>query len=446
MAARAVYRSWGGQTVAPLRVRRPTSEQALQLDQGPWLAYGNGRSYGDSCLPGSDAAVIDMRSFNRVLAFDRSSGVLRAEAGLMLGDLIDLTEPHGWFPAVVPGTRFVTLGGAVANDIHGKNHHRKGTFGRHVRALRLRRSSGGALECSPENHPDFFAATIGGMGLTGVATEIEMQLMPVGSADIVEEAVPLEGLADFFRLAPDCEQRFEYVVAWIDSLARGSALGRGVLLCGNHAEEPSRRRRGAIAGLSVPLTPPVSVIRTATLKAFNALYRWRALSKPGPRLVPRNAFFFPLDAIGNWNRLYGPRGLRQHQSVIPLASAELVIAGMLEAAQKADHGSFLTVLKLFGDLPSPGMLSFPVPGATLTLDFPYRGAATDRLLADLDARVLAAGGRVNPYKDARIDAATHRASFPGTDSFRAFIDPGARSGMSARIGLTAQPASLGEAA
>ncbi len=410
------------------------------LSSGRWLAYGNGRSYGDSCFP-SEGALIDMRRMNRILAFDELTGRVRVEPGVILGDLIRHTAPAGWFPAVVPGTQFVTIGGAVANDIHGKNHHRHGTFGRHVVSLRLMRSDGRLLTCGPESHAEMFAATVGGLGLTGLIVEIELQLMRVGSTDIVQEAVAIENLGAFFAKAPEREARHDYVVAWLDSLASGRNLGRGVLLCGDHAPGGPSSALRATPRVGVPFTPPFGVINRPALTVFNALYRSRALAAAGPSRVGAGAFFFPLDAVGGWNRLYGPRGLRQHQSVIPLEAAEATIARMLERTQRAGHGSFLTVLKLFGSLPSPGVLSFPMPGATLTLDFPHRGIATDALLAALDDDVVAAGGRVNPYKDARMSAATFHASFPQARPFQASMDPAASSAFAVRVGLMAAPPS-----
>jgi FAD/FMN-containing dehydrogenase len=434
VAQGAIMRSWGGLSRTPRAVRKPAGASTVDLTDGPWLACGHGRSYGDSGLPSTDAGLIDMRGMASVLDFDAERGVVRAQAGAGLAAILAHIEPSGWFLPVLPGTRHVTLGGALANDIHGKNHHGQGAFGRHVRGFRLHRSNGETPWCSPQENTDFFRATIGGMGLTGVVTEIELSLMRVSSPDIVQTALPLSSLADFFRLAPERERRHAYVVAWIDSLATGAALGRGVLLCGDHAPAgaalPRRERR-----LAVPFTPPFSLIAPPTLKAFNAAYRWNATRKPAPTRVARDSFFFPLDAVDRWNRLYGPRGLRQHQSVIPLARAEATVGDLLERAQRAGHGSFLTVLKLFGDLPSPGMLSFPMPGATLTLDFPYRGEATDRLLDELTACVLTAGGRINAYKDARITRETLEASFPALPGFRRMMDPAMRSGLAERIGL-----------
>jgi FAD/FMN-containing dehydrogenase len=442
MAQAPAYRSWGGLSVRPRAVALPSDVADLALPAGRWLPYGNGRSYGDSCLT-SSATLIDMRGVNRILAFDRGTGRLRAEAGVLLGDIVRHVAGSGWFPAVLPGTQHVTLGGAIANDIHGKNHHRRGTFGAHVAALTLLRSDGPARRCGAIEDPELFSATIGGMGLTGLITEAEIQLMPAASHEIIQQAVPLAGLDDFFRLAPAAEERHEYVVAWLDSLAKGAALGRGVLLCGDHAGSGPDHALPARARFAAPFTPPISLVNQPGLRIFNALYRRSTLAAQGARRVSCGSFFFPLDGVGHWNRLYGPKGLRQHQSAIPLEGAEQVVRRMLEAAQAAGHGSLLTVIKLFGASKSPGLLSFPRPGVTLTLDFAHRGAATDRLLATLDELTLAASGRVNPYKDARMTSATFAASFPGADKFRRWVDPAAISDFALRVGLVSPRPAFG---
>jgi FAD/FMN-containing dehydrogenase len=433
------HQSWGGLKAGDGPVLHPQAAADLRLPQGPWLAFGNGRSYGDSCFPAS-GTMIDMRGMNRVLHFDRASGILRAETGLLLSDLLPHIIPHGWFPAVVPGTRFVTIGGAIANDIHGKNHHVKGTFGEHVRTFELWRSDGQKLLCSRQENADLFHATIGGMGLTGLITWAEIQLMRTPSPNVLQEALPLENLADFFRLVPASDATHAYSVAWIDSLATGSKLGRGVLLRANHAGKSLLPAHRGAPLVSIPFTPPVPLVNRWSLRAFNSLYRRRALSKAGEHPVPYTSFFFPLDTVGRWNRLYGPGGLRQHQSVIPMAHAERVITAMIEETHRARHGSFLTVLKLFADRPSAGLMSFPRAGATLTLDFPYLGTRTDALLDRLDALTMSCGGRVNPYKDAHMLAATFRASFPQMRAFQAFMDPMARSRLAERVGLVSDSA------
>jgi FAD/FMN-containing dehydrogenase len=428
------HQSWGGLKAGNAPVLHPQSAADLALPSGPWLAFGNGRSYGDSCLP-ADGTMIDMRGMNRVLHLDPATGILRAESGLLLLDLLPHIIPHGWFPAVVPGTRLVTIGGAIANDIHGKNHHVNGTFGEHVRAFELWRSDGQKLLCSRQQNADLFHASIGGMGLTGLITWAEIQLMRTPSPNVVQEALPLENLADFFRLAPASDTTHAYSVAWLDSLATGPHLGRGVLLRANHAGESLLPAHRGAPLVSIPFTPPIPLVNRWSLRAFNSLYRRRTLSKTGEHPVPYTSFFFPLDTVGRWNRLYGPGGLRQHQSVIPMEHAERVITAMIEETHKARHGSFLTVLKLFADRPAAGLMSFPRAGATLTLDFPYLGARTDALLDRLDALTMSCGGRVNPYKDAHMSAATFAASFPQMRAFQAFMDPMARSQLAERVGL-----------
>jgi FAD/FMN-containing dehydrogenase len=441
MTAAPPFEAWGRVRVTPRRVITPTCAGDAGPPPEPYLAHGNGRSYGDSCLP-HDGVLVAMRATEKILFWNPDTGIFRAEAGMLLADILALAVPQGWFVPVLPGTRFVTLGGALANDIHGKNHHGAGTFGAHVRAFELVRSDGSRRVCSRDENPGWFAATIGGMGLTGVVSWAEIQLARVASPWIMQEALPLDSLDRFFELAAASDRDFAYSVAWIDSLATGSALGRGVFLRGNHATASEAADRPPVLPkepftLPFPVDPPFALINRLSLTAFNALYRWSALRGERKCLVDHRSFFFPLDRVRNWNRAYGPRGLRQFQCVLPLETARATVEALLTAALAARHASFLTVLKIFGDVPSPGLLSFPRRGATLTLDFPHRGAATDTLLARLDAITLAAGGAVNPYKDARMPAAVFRASFPEWQRILPYLDPHARSGFSVRVGLQA---------
>ncbi|MCO5090768.1 FAD-binding oxidoreductase [Bosea sp. (in: a-proteobacteria)] len=418
------YRSWGG-----LQARGSTIVDARDwLDAPdrsplPVLAYGNGRSYGDSCL-NDGGTLIDMRGLDEVLAFDRETGLITCGAGLLIDRLLEVTVPAGWFPPVMPGTAFVTIGGALANDVHGKNHHGAGTFGRHVRAFELVRSDGRRLICAPDLDADLFAATIGGFGLTGLVTQVTLQLMPIASAEMAQQVLPFDDLAGFFALAAESDATHDYTVAWVDSLAEGRDLGRGVFFRANHApasdEPPPRTGRS----LPFPLKPPFPLINRATLRAFNWLYRASQPRDGAARRVPYRPFFHPLDRIRDWNRAYGPCGLRQFQCALPREGAADVVAQMLRQTLYAGEASFLTVLKLFGDKPSPGLMSFPMPGATLTLDFPNRGERTQRLLAHLDAITLAAGGRINPYKDARMSPESFTASFPRWREFACHVDPG----------------------
>ncbi|TPK79546.1 FAD-binding oxidoreductase [Mesorhizobium sp. B2-4-18] len=393
-----------------------------QARQASLLAYGNGRSYGDSCQ-NQLGTVIDMRPLNRIRGFNAESGLLEADAGVLLADVIAHAAPHGFFPAVVPGTQFVTLGGAIANDVHGKNHHRRGTFGCHVESFTLLRSDGHSYRCSAANNPRLFRATIGGMGLTGLILSASIRLMRVPSLDIVEKTTRFRDLREYFDLAEAADQANEYAVAWIDQLAGGRNSGRGLLFTGNHAEHGSHAAARASAKFSVPLQPPFNVLSRPFLTAFNAAYRWKKGQAKVPRQVEYQGFFFPLDGARDWNRLYGPKGLFQHQSVVPEEAARAIVPALLTAARQAGQGSFLTVLKRFGSIRSPALLSFPRPGYTLTLDFPNRGAATLALLGELDRMTIAAGGAVNPYKDARMSAATFVASFPEWPRLEALRDP-----------------------
>lgn len=398
---------------------------------GLFLPVGNGRSYGDSCQ-NSGGAVIDMREFRRFISFDPATGIVEAEAGVMLSAIIKAYAPRGFFPPVVPGTRWVTLGGAIANDIHGKNHHRRGSFGCHVERLTLLTSDGEVVECSPTRNPKMFAATIGGMGLTGIILRAAIRLMPAGAVDVEERATGFDSLERYFELAEKADAENEYAVAWIDQLATGAQRGRGVLLTANHRAGEAPKKADKTAMVRVPFQPPFTVLSGQGIRAFNAAYRWSQLRKPGPRRTEWNKYFFPLDAVGDWNRLYGPRGLYQHQSVVPVDGAAKTVAKLIETSQQFGEASFLTVLKRFGEKRSPAMLSFARPGYTLTLDFPNRGASTLKLLEALDRITVEAGGAVNPYKDARMSPAVFAASFPNWEELEFVRDPAMMSDFWAR--------------
>ncbi|RWG82029.1 FAD-binding oxidoreductase [Mesorhizobium sp.] len=424
----------GGERFGSFGLATPAARQAIPADDAiallkggaakpdSFIGYGNGRSYGDSCQ--NDAgAVVDMRPLNHIRSFNAETGVVEADAGVLLCDIIAHAAPYGFFPAVVPGTQLVTLGGAIANDVHGKNHHRRGTFGCHVESFTLLRSDGRTYRCSDAGNAHLYKATIGGMGLTGLILSASIRLMRVPSLDLVEKATRFRDLGEFFDLAEAADQANEYAVAWIDQLAGGHGRGRGLLFTGNHAEHGSHAAARAGGRLSVPVQPPFNVLNRPFLTAFNAAYRWKKGRSPDPRRAGHQSFFFPLDGIRDWNRLYGPRGLFQHQSVVPETVAQRAVPAMLEAARRAGQGSFLTVLKRFGDVRSPALLSFPRPGYTLTLDFPNRGEKTLKLLMDLDRITVEAGGAVNPYKDARMGPETFAASFPEWQRLEAVRDP-----------------------
>lgn len=430
--------SWGGVHRGAHRLAAPGWRDELPelLAVGrdtdmPLLAAGLRRSYGDSGLnPGG--GLIDMTGLDRFISFDAAARRLTAEAGVSFDAILRLILPHGLFLPVTPGTRFVTLGGAIANDVHGKNHHRAGTLGRWVRRLHLLRSDGREIELSPADDTGLFAASIGGLGLTGIITRAEIELKPVASAHIDSETIPFANLEEFFVLARDSEQGFEYTAAWIDCLASGSSLGRGVFIRGNHAADGPLTPVPDTPTLAVPMALPDITLSRHSVRAFNALYHWRkARHRRGT--VPLAAFFYPLDGIAQWNRIYGHRGFYQYQSVVPPATQQEATHEMLAAIAASGQGSFLAVLKTFGDLPSPGLLSFPLAGTTLALDFPNQGEATLTLLARLDAIARSAGGRLYPAKDGRMPSGMFKAGYPAWEDFVSHVDPGMSSSFWRRV-------------
>ncbi len=391
------------------------------------LAHGMGRSYGDVCLnPGGRLWLTT--GMDRFVAFDEATGRLTCEAGLVLRDLQRVTMPRGWGLAVTPGTQMITVGGAIANDVHGKNHHVFGTFGDHVTRIRLLRTDGEAIECGPDLRPEWFAATLGGLGLTGVVLEAEIQLRRVPGPWLDTETLPHAGLDEFFALSDGSEAAWEHTVSWVDCMAKDR---RGLFMRGNLAGD-QRRPEPATKTRTMPIVPPVSLVNRLSLKPFNATYY--ALKKNDGRAVAHyQSFLYPLDNLLEWNRMYGPRGFFQYQSVVPRAVGRDATAAMLDAIARSGDGSFLAVLKTFGDRTSRGMLSFPRPGVTLALDFPNRGDETERLFERLDAIVREAGGRIYPAKDARMPRDLFESGYPRLAEFSHYRDPGIGSAMSRRL-------------
>lgn len=426
-------RSWG--RWPPTRATRelPFSDRgsALPLADAPagLLAHGLGRSYGDVALNDGGTLLLT-RGLDRFIAFDRASGVLRAEAGVSLDEILRLVVPMGWFLAVSPGTRFVTLGGAVANDVHGKNHHGAGTFGCHVRAFELLRSDGTRRVCTPDSDADWFAATIGGLGLTGFITWVEIQLVGIANPSLWVVNRRFRDLDEYWAIDAELGSRHAYSVAWVDCLNRA----RGIYSAGDFAgtlpspnPAPSRRRR-------LRIDPPFSLINALTLRALNAAYYHRPIARQGWQRY--ESFFYPLDAILDWNRAYGRRGFFQYQCVLPPQAMRAASATLFARIEKSGQGSLLAVFKTFGTRRSPGMLSFPRPGATLALDFPNRGTATEALLNELDAIVADAGGALYPAKDARMPSTLFRSGYPALDAFTRFVDPAFSSSLARRVGIT----------
>ena len=397
---------WGRYPVADCAQAAPRDMAGLQAARrnGPLIARGNGRAYGDSAMNRQN--TVSMRRFDRMIAFDAATGQLTAEAGVLLGDVIDAFLPRGWFPAVTPGTRFVTLGGMAAADVHGKNHHVDGGFASFVDWVEVMDSEGGITRAKPGDA--LFDWTMGGMGLTGVILRLAMRLRPVETGWIHQTAYPapdLDAAMAAFEAHPDAP----YSVAWIDCLGQGAALGRSMVMMGAHAPLdglPTRFRRMPFGPpprrlRRMPVTLPVFALNRLTVGAFNRLYYRMGAARAGHSLVPWESYFYPLDSLLGWNRIYGRRGFVQFQCVLPEEAAREGLAALLGRTGRAGQGSFLAVLKKMG--PAGKGFSFPMPGYTLALDFPVSDKVLS-LMDDLDRITLDHGGRFYLAKDARLSA------------------------------------------
>ena len=394
---------------------RSSAAERIAGSRRPGLPFGNGRSYGDVCL-NAGGTLWATRGLDRFLAFDERTGVIECEAGVTLKEVIDVALPRGWFPAVTPGTQFVTVGGAVANDVHGKNHHGSGCFGNHVESLTLLRTDGRRIVCGPAVEPDWYRATVGGLGLTGLVSQVSFRLRPVAGPWLDCERHAFQSLEQFFELSAASIGRWEYTVSWIDcsTLRRGEP--RGIFFAGNHVASHAPVPAGS--SRRVPFTPPTPLVNRLSLRAFNHAYY--GANRAGARRSTRHyrPFFYPLDALLDWNRIYGPRGFYQFQCVVPEPNQKASVRELLQAIAASGEGSFLSVLKTFGPRPALGRLSFPMAGTTLALDFPDLGASTRALLQRLCAIVDAAGGRLYPAKDAFMPASllqrgsSHGSVFP----------------------------------
>lgn len=427
-----------------LRLKDMDDLVAAMSSERPVIARGLGRAYGDAAQ-NAGGLVLDTRDLRRVTAFDREQGILTAQAGLDLGSLTGLVLPEGWAPPVLPGTRHVTLGGAVGCDIHGKNHHVDGSFARWVESLELVTPTGEVTELTRANGGDLWAATLGGLGLTGIVTKVRLRLARVPSPYLrvtTSRAVDLAGLLATMR-ERDSEAR--YSVAWVDCLKQGRGMGRGVLMHADHArpdEIPRERRKAPIrrdgaARVEVPDVFPSSALNAMTARAFNAVWYRKAPAEEQTSFVGFSEFFHPLDAVASWNRLYGRPGLIQYQAVVPL-EAEDVLGEMLGRLSGEGIASFLGVLKRFG--PGEPLLSFPIEGWTLALDLPAGARNLPRALDALDGLVTGCGGRVYLAKDSRLDPNRLEAMYPELPRWQAVqrqVDPYGRmrSDLSRRLGL-----------
>ncbi|WP_369818178.1 FAD-dependent oxidoreductase [Acidovorax sp. Root219] len=395
----------------------------------PGIAYGNGRSYGDMCLnPGG--VLWHTRGLDRLCSWNAETGMLVCESGVLLRDIQQTFVPKGWMLPVTPGTQFVTVGGAVANDVHGKNHHAMGSFGDQILRLWLARSDGQIIECTRGQASEWFFATIGGMGLTGVIVRVELKLRRISGPWLDTETIPYGSLDEFFGLSDASEAAWEHTVSWIDCLS--GERTRGIFM----RAKPSAATIGPLPKSGtrrMPVTPPVSLVNHMTLRPFNIAYHRLQRWKAGQAVAHYEPFFYPLDGLLEWNRMYGPKGFYQYQSVVPRAAGPDATREMLREIGRSGEGSFLAVLKTFGSRAGPGMLSFPRPGVTLALDFPNRRDSTLRLFSRLDEIVLAAGGTLYPAKDARMSRRMFESGYPRLAEFLPFRDPGITSSMSRRL-------------
>lgn len=428
--------AWGRLSAEPhhlvtLSSRHQTIRQGI--DQG--LPHGMGRSYGDVCLNPKHTLWLTT-GLNKFIDFDASRGRLTAESGVLLQDIQQTFVPRGWMLPVTPGTQFVTLGGAIANDVHGKNHHVMGTFGKHVLAMTLLRTDGTVHELDWQTNPQWMRATIGGLGLTGLITQATLQLRPVRNAWLACETIPFRELDEFFDLADASEPDWEYTVSWIDCLSKQSI--RGIFMRGNHSPKdpesphPLSARRRSEWRIDFPL--PFSLVNPLSLRLFNTAYYARHAINKKSIYQHYQDYFYPLDNIHNWNRIYGSHGFYQYQCVLPQQHARPATQELLNVISRSGQGSFLAVLKTFGDQPAPGLLSFPMKGVTLALDFPNRGEPTLELFEKLDAIVLSTGGRLYPAKDARMSRAMFESGYGhALPEFLNYRDPGIHSAMSRRL-------------
>lgn len=436
---------WGRYPLQSCELERPERYADLYSIAPSQVARGQGRSYGDAALNENGRILLTER-VNRLLEFDVKRGIMRAEAGATLAEILEVIVPKGWFLPVTPGTKFVSLGGCVAADVHGKNHHHDGSFGDHVLAIELFIADGSRVACSPSENAEFFWATVGGMGLTGIIGEVTLKLIPIQSAQMMVRHHAATNLEQMFSLMQDTTIDDRYAVAWIDSMARGAQLGKGVAMCGHHATKdevpnnfhsPSKSK----GNRSIPFDFPSWMLNPSSISIFNALYYQREGGKRAPFLSDYDPYFYPLDAIGKWNRMYGKRGFVQYQCVIPDNTAFQGIKALLQKLTESRRPSFLAVLKRLGS-EGKGLLSFPMAGYTLALDLPIRDNSLFVLLTELDEIVLQHGGRVYLAKDARLSADSFRAMYPRYSAWlkiKNAVDPNNKfsSSLSRRLGIGA---------
>lgn len=436
--------NWGNYPAITSEESAYTQEEQLRsfvaANHG-FIARGNGRCYGDASL---GKHSLSMLKYDKILSFDTAAGILETQAGVTLDQILDIIVPKGWFLPVTPGTKFITVGGAVASDVHGKNHHVDGAFSGHITEMDVITGDGTTVTCSPARHTDLYWATCGGMGLTGVITRVKFGLKKIETAYIKQKQIKARNLEEVIRLFEEYKH-YTYSMAWIDCLQKGDSFGRSILIVGEHATKADLNAKQSQAPLQQPAKPrltvpfnlPSFILNTFTVKAFNWLYYGKNFKKEINNVVPYEPFFYPLDAILHWNRGYGRAGFIQYQFVLSLEQKEGLIAILRRISEKG-WGSFLAVLKVFGQQDS--LISFPMEGYTLALDFPVRKGLF-AFLDELDEIVLQYGGRLYLSKDARMKQEIFWKSYPNAERFAEIVktyNPGKRfaSLQSERLSLT----------
>ena len=412
--ARVIRLNWRSDFPAAL------SSSAQAGITGAALPVGLGRSYGDVGLL-NGGTLLQTTGMDRLLAFDPQTGILTAESGISLAQILDFAVPRGFFLPVTPGTKYVTLGGAIANDIHGKNHEYAGSFGCHVPCFELVRSDGRRLLCSRTENPDWYAATIGGMGLTGLIAWAQLRLRPIVSRTMDVNHIQFHGIDEWLTLKQQYAAA-EYNVSWMDCTSTGRNFARGIFMAGDHAKIPGELKPSPEPKLVFPFDAPGFALNRFSVAAFNALYFHKQFKPHVQAAQDYEPYFYPLDKILHWNRLYGANGLVQFQYAIPWAHAKEGTIAILREIAKSGIASVLAVLKAFGDIPSLGMMSFPYPGIMFALDFPIKDA-TFPLLERLGDMTLEFGGRLYPAKDAAMTPRQFQIFYPEWQRFARFKDP-----------------------
>lgn len=420
---RELLANWNNYPIIDTELHQFQFEDQLQsiLNQNAYLiSRGNGRCYGDASLGSS---VVSMLGFNKILAFDENTGIITCQSGILLSDILEVILPRGWFLPVTPGTRFITLGGAVASDIHGKNHHKEGAISQHIRSMRIMTPDGAVTTCSATQNSELFWYTCGGMGLTGFILDVTFDLKKVNTGFIRQLQIKAKCLDEVLDLFDQCME-YTYSVAWIDCLKTGSNFGRSILMLGEHAEKDELKNHNNIIpnnprSLSVPFNFPSIALNSLTVRTFNTLFYGFGIPREKNNYVPYQSFFYPLDAVLSWNRIYGSRGFVQYQFVIPKEIGRKGITDILMRISEKRWGSFLAVLKLFGK--DTGPISFQMEGYTLALDF-ARHRSLFPFLDELDCIVRDYGGRLYLTKDARMKAEIFHTTYPNAAKFTEFVN------------------------